>query len=247
MEADEARRIAGSTARDTPPWVTEGSDLSRTLALSDGIFAFAMTLLVLGIVLPLQFTPQELGTVLAKLQPAFLTYVLSFFVIFFYWMAHHQIFTYIRRYDRRLLSLNAGFLLFIALMPFVTNLVSAAPGAFLTVLVYAGAQATAGAILLGLWTYASMDRRLVSSTMPGSWIRYIRLRTMLTPIVFGASIPIAAWDPGIAEYSWIAVFVLQIIVRRRGSAPQSLEGSDPPRTTAPAPPIGAASPPDSRS
>ena len=247
MESDETKRTGGLAAKDTPPWVSEGTDLSRTLALSDGIFAFAMTLLVLGIVLPQGFKAPELGSVLAKLRPAFLTYLLSFFVIFFYWMAHHQIFAYVQSYDRRLLGLNAGFLLFIALMPFVTNLVAAAPQAFLSVLIYAGAQASAGAILLGLWTYASIGRRHVARSMPSSWIDYIRLRTMLTPIVFGASIPIAAWNPGIAEYTWVAVFALQIIVRRRGRTPDGTDGSDSAPNVPPASGAGSQPPHDPRS
>jgi uncharacterized membrane protein len=73
--------------------------LGRILALSDGVFAIALTLLVLNIEvpeIPENLVAEELPGELLDLWPKFLSYVLSFVVIGFYWMAHHSIFGLMR-------------------------------------------------------------------------------------------------------------------------------------------------------
>ncbi|HEV2429035.1 MAG TPA: TMEM175 family protein [Thermoplasmata archaeon] len=212
MEADEASgRLA--PRKFEAPWAQRGRDLTRTLALSDGIFAFAMTLLVLGLVLPAGFHPSSEGTVLANLLGSFLAYVLSFFVIWFYWLGHTQLFSYITSFDRRLQQPNVTFLLFIAVMPFVTNLLAAANGVFLTVAIYAFVQIAAGASLGLLWRHAAYPRRHVSAELPAPWVRYVSIRSAIGPLVFAASIPIAYVSVPLGEFSWSALFILQAVFR----------------------------------
>lgn len=208
----------------SPPWAGTGTDLGRLLALSDGIFAFAMTLLVLGLVLPVGFDPRKVDTVLWNLRAALLAYLLSFFVIWFYWRAHQLLFRYIVRYDRLLFNLNIVFLLFIAVVPFVTNLLSAAGGEVAAAWAYALVQAGAGGALTALWLHASNGGKHVLPAMPRSWVRYLTWTTVLTPLVFLASVPVALLNTSAGEYSWVALFVLLALSRRR--LPGSL-GSDP--------------------
>lgn len=227
MIADEEAARRGHARSRSPPWATEGRDLARVLALSDGIFAFAMTLLVLGLALPAGFTQSHVAGVLSNLKSAFLAYLLSFFVIYLYWVAHHQIFQYIVSYDRRLLDLNVVFLLFIAVMPFVTNLLSAASGEFLAFLVYAVVQVAAGTSLFVVWVYATRVQRHVDPSMPTEWIRYISLRTGLSPAYFAGSIAVALWNTTYAEYSWLGVFLLQLALRYRIGGHRRGTRSDP--------------------
>ncbi|HEV8050361.1 MAG TPA: TMEM175 family protein, partial [Thermoplasmata archaeon] len=110
MEDDEP--ALSSADRLEAPWVFRGRDMGRILALSDGVFAFAMTLLVLGLVLPIGTSG---GAVAAYFQTqpfktALYTYVLTFFVIGMWWQGHHLVFGYIQRYDRELIRLNSVFL-----------------------------------------------------------------------------------------------------------------------------------------
>lgn len=212
MEDDEGHGRRRGLALE-PPWVQRGTDLTRTLALSDGIFAFAMTLLVLGIVLPAGFDPSSEARVLGNLFGSFLAYVLSFFVIWFYWLGHTQLFSYITSFDRRLQQLNVMFLLFIAVMPFVTNLLAAASGEFLTVLAYATVQIAAGGTLGLLWRYAAYPRRHVPTTLPAAWVRYVAIRSAMGPIVFAASIPLAYLSVPLGEFSWSALFLVQALFR----------------------------------
>jgi uncharacterized membrane protein len=201
-------------ATPEPPWSTRGRDLSRLLALTDGIFAFAMTLLVLGLVLPIGFNPSSVDRVLWNLRAAFLAYLLSFFVIWLYWRAHHLIFRYIRSYDRTLLNLNVLFLLFIAVVPFVTNLLSAAGSERTAAWAYSVVQVSAGGALTALWKYSVGQHRHVDPDFPRAWERYLTFTTLLTPMVFLISIPIALVNTGVAEYAWFALFVAFNLTRR---------------------------------
>ncbi|HTT35751.1 MAG TPA: TMEM175 family protein [Thermoplasmata archaeon] len=198
-----------------PPWTPKRGDLSRLLALSDGIFAFALTLLVLGIALPLQFNASMLWSVLVDLKPAFLAFVLSFFVIALYWLSHQEIFAYIVRLDRLVMMLNIGFLLTIAIMPFVTDVLATAGSQFLAVAVYSLAQIAAGGLLALIWLYATRWGALTERALPASWIDYLTVRLVLAPALFAVSIPVGYFDPLAAEISWIAILVLVRIVRHR--------------------------------
>lgn len=216
MEADERGRPTAE--RLSAPWLAQGRDLSRLLALSDGIFAFAMTLLVLGLALPAGFDPKQVGRVLLNLRPAIFAYLLSFFVIWFYWRAHQRIFTYIQSYDRRLQDLNVVFLLFVAVMPFATNLLSAANGELVAVWAYASIQVGAGTSLALVWRYASRGRRHSVPGLPDGWIRSLTWTTLINPLVFAVSLPLGLVSASWCEYSWVALFVLLPLARRWSSA-----------------------------
>ena len=97
----------------------------RIQSLTDGIFAFAMTLLVLNINLPStpdKFDPKLLGKYLISLRPDFTHYVLSFILLALFWVDHHQQFYYIKKINRKILWINIMNLLFVALFPFSTSL-----------------------------------------------------------------------------------------------------------------------------
>ena len=96
---------------------------------------------------------------------------------------------------------------------------------FLLVLIYAGISSLTGFALYGCWRYASYHRRLLVRSVEDRTVRWISDLLLLTPLIFLASIPIALVDPSIAEYSWLAVFVLPIVyVRSRTGQVQRLEG-----------------------
>jgi len=102
-----------------------GRDRDRIVNLSDGIFAIAITLLVLDIrvpTIPENLVASELPGELLSLWPRYLGYFLSFVSISVFWMIHHAIFRPIRAYDRTLLYLNFLFLMVVAFVPFPTAL-----------------------------------------------------------------------------------------------------------------------------
>src|SRR5579863_9784914 len=95
-------------------------DIGRILALSDGVFAIAVTLLILDIAVPATTSDDALPKVLLGLWPRYLAYALSFLVIARFWVIHHGSFQLIVRYDDALVWLNLLLLLFVAFLPFPT-------------------------------------------------------------------------------------------------------------------------------
>ena len=102
---------------------------SRFEAFSDGVFAFAVTLLVLGIVLPgaHMASDRELRDALVSLWPNVLAYALSFAVIGIMWQNHHALFRLIARVDRMTVFLNLLLLASTAFIPFATSTLGAYP------------------------------------------------------------------------------------------------------------------------
>ena len=123
MAMDDERR-AGVTA------MSEGVELTETTrleAFSDGVFAVAITLLVLDIHVPDATDLQRYGSLLAALAtlwPHYLAYGISFLFVLIMWVNHHHMFRLIHRCDHGLLLLNGVLLLLIALVPFSTALLA---------------------------------------------------------------------------------------------------------------------------
>ncbi len=109
-----------------------GSFLStnRIEAFSDGVFAVAITLLVLNLQVPqiaASLVSKDLPQKLLDLGPKLLIFALSFIVVGIYWVAHHNTFHYIKHADRNLLWLNILLLLCIVFIPFPTELLGQYP------------------------------------------------------------------------------------------------------------------------
>ena len=159
-----------------PDWSavsSEPKETGRVEAFSDGVFAFAITLLVLNLkdptLDPLSQKPLVVGLLFADLLaqwPALFALITSFATILIMWVNHHNMFTQIRRIDTTFLFLNGLLLFFVVLTPFTTQLIAShvkvsqdADGRTAAVL-YSGSF-----FLLGLaWTIAgwySFSRRLV--------------------------------------------------------------------------------------
>jgi uncharacterized membrane protein len=103
---------------------------ARFEAFSDGVFAFAITLLILGIALPPFKNPpteSELAHELLRLWPNLVAYALSFAVIGIMWQNHHAIFRLVTRVDRATVFLNLGLLGMTVFIPFATSTLGAYP------------------------------------------------------------------------------------------------------------------------
>ncbi|HIH26897.1 MAG TPA: DUF1211 domain-containing protein, partial [Methanoregulaceae archaeon] len=104
---------------------SETMEKSRLEALSDGIFAFAMTLLVISLtvpVIPKEEAPGLLPPLIMKIFPEFIIFAIAFFVLAGYWLSHHRILRSIRYVDNGLIWINIFLLFFIVLIPFSTSI-----------------------------------------------------------------------------------------------------------------------------
>ena len=103
-----------------------GGDRERVGALSDGVFAVAMTLLVLDLRVPVGdiHTDRQLWESLRGLGPSFAAYLLSFTMLGTFWLAQHALLSLAARTDRTLTWLQIGFLVFVSLLPFTASLLA---------------------------------------------------------------------------------------------------------------------------
>ena len=104
-----------------------GSSLHRLAGLSDGIFAVAMTILVLALAVPAVTearTDSELGQALINLLPNVITYVSSFLTLGIFWVGQQTQLSQLERSNRDYTWINLAFLLFVTLLPFSTELLA---------------------------------------------------------------------------------------------------------------------------
>jgi uncharacterized membrane protein len=187
--------------------------LGRILAFSDGVFAFAITLLILDIKLPAHTLKANLGSILISLWPNYMAFLISFFVIGLYWSVHVRLFREIVRYDQNLIWLNLLHLLFIVIIPFSTSIISL----YLTqlsVIAYAASIACAGYIHTLLRIYAGHNHRLISEKYSSLHIKKGIILSLIAPICFTISIGISFFSSLAAQLSWILIFLIHVIFQR---------------------------------
>jgi uncharacterized membrane protein len=206
------------------PYSHDSTETDRLLALSDGVIAIAITLLVLDINIP-KVSPGSTVTVLQKLittqWPEFFAYLLSFFVVGFYWVLHRRVFIHINHHNRGVLWLNLLFLLFVGFVPYATNMFTTYPNRF-GVTFYAGMLALTGFSLTLLWGYASRQE-LIEEGLTSLTVGIQAARFLASPIVFVLSMLIAMFDPTIAIFSWLLLLPINSVLQSRLVA--SLESS----------------------
>jgi len=151
---------------------------NRLEALTDGVFAIVMTLLVLELSIPEIAQPSlqvELPRRLLELWPKLYSYVLSFLVLGILWTLHHRSFHSIKRSDNALVWLNIVFLMFVALIPFSTSLIGNYGTEQLSIVIYASNVLLALVMRLIIWTYATGKYRLVDSDISPRWVKLDKL------------------------------------------------------------------------
>jgi uncharacterized membrane protein len=134
-----------------------GQSLERLAALSDGIFAVAMTLLVLEIHAPLAHdihTDYDLWLALGSLAPRFSVYLMSIMTLGIFWTGQQTQFNYLSQSNRHLTWIHIAFLALVSVMPFSTSLLEDFIGFRPALLVYWANILLLGAVLYVSWRYA---------------------------------------------------------------------------------------------
>ena len=142
------------------------SETSRIEAFSDGVFAIAITLLILNVQVP-PVSTAHLGAALARQWPTYIAYLISFAFIGIMWVNHHRLFNHIRRSDNGLMFLNLLLLLGVSVVPFPTALIAAhyyAPGRTLAAAVFNGTYVLIAVFFNILWRHIVRGGLLDSAT-----------------------------------------------------------------------------------
>jgi uncharacterized membrane protein len=156
----------------------------RIEALTDGIFAFGMTLLVLGVGYPISvqtFAKMPVDQILLSSIPFFILYMVSFLILAAFWVSHHIQFHYIRFVDRTFLWLNILSLMFVAFVPFTSSLAGFFYNSRLAAAVFELHLLVIGLLFHLEWRYATHDRRLVEHSLDPVMIRRIMGGTLVIP------------------------------------------------------------------
>jgi uncharacterized membrane protein len=136
----------------------------RIEALSDGVFAIVITLLVLELSIPnfLGGGHNTHPTSLWEMRGELYNYAVGFLSLGIYWILHHYIFHFIKRSNGVLAWLNIVYLAFASLVPFWTRMLNENPGVYRVILYYGVFMILTFFILLAIWIYATSSFRLVN-------------------------------------------------------------------------------------
>jgi uncharacterized membrane protein len=190
-------------------------EFSRIVAFSDGVFAIAITLLVLNLGVDRGVSDGELGSALWHEHQDLFAYALSFAVIGRFWIVHHRFFGEVTGFDGRLIGLNLFYLAWIVLIPFSSQVFGDYGGSTAAEVLYAGNLV--GVVLSGTLLFADAQRAGLTSTESAE-ARDGRRHALWIALVFAASIPVAVVNPNLAPYCWLALFSVPTadrIARRR--------------------------------
>jgi uncharacterized membrane protein len=175
----------------------------RVEAFSDGVFAFAITLLVVTIAEPDDY--RHLLHDLSSQWPTLAAYAVSFAIIGIMWLNHHSVFTHFAKVDRGLVFFNLALLMTVAFLPFPTGVLGQALArgeGERTAAVFYGITMEANALAwTGLWLYSSYHRRLLSSSFPESERRTATVLFNAGAIVYAAATGLAF----VNAYAFLAV------------------------------------------
>jgi uncharacterized membrane protein len=209
------RHTGGGDRRNEPRFERKESSLEfdRVAFFSDAVFAIAMTLLVVGIGIP-EVRDSELGDALRGKESEILSFFISFFVIGFYWLGHHQFFGLLASINTRLMRINLVYLAAIAFVPFPTALAGQYADEPATIVIYAITLSVASG-LDALMEFVANHDGLFRRTMPPPVLRFGMVASLIPVVVFLASIPIAFVDTQMALLSWILIWPLEVIGHKR--------------------------------
>jgi uncharacterized membrane protein len=176
---------------------TETKETGRLEAFSDGVFAIAITLLVLELKAPeLEegATSAALLVALLRQWPSYFAYLVSFATILIMWVSHHGLFNLIARSNGRFLFINGVLLLLITTVPFPTSLLArylTQPAAPTACAVYCGLFVLLALAFNGLWRYAAAGGRLLHHTATPQRVAAITRGYLAGPLVYGVALLLA--------------------------------------------------------
>ena len=195
-------------------------ETTRLEAFSDGVFAIAITLLILEIKVP---PLADLGHGLLQLWPSYLAYSISFVVIGAIWINHHAMFGWIDRVDQKLMLLNTLHLMFIAFLPFPTAVLAEALHArteqTTATAFYGGTLTVIGVLVTVMWSYAASRRELLSASVSPARAKAIGRQFLIGPSGYAVATVLAFVNPWISIAFFIGLNVYFLWPRKRSTEP----------------------------
>jgi TMEM175 potassium channel family protein len=191
----------------TPYDQIAGQSVERLAALSDGIFAVAMTLLVLDLRTPAAAAvhdERDLWRALTALSPQIVMYLMSFMTLGIFWVGQQTQLNHLVRSDRNLAWIHIAFLFAITIMPFSTRLLAEFTVRRVALLEYWANILVPGIVLYGSWGYA-IRARLVKPDMPEQVPAAICRRILIAQSLYAFGVSLCVFDT-----TWSIAFIVLV-------------------------------------
>jgi uncharacterized membrane protein len=184
--------------------------IERFELFSDGVFAIAMTLLVIELKVP-HAKGEQLLAALFNLAPHFLAYATSFLVIGVLWLNHHVLFHFVKRVNRTSSILNLLLLMFVAYIPFATALVGDNSGEKVAVAFYGLSLAMTGVVYNILWLYVAASLLVGEAQMEPAAMRKATWWSLAYPVAYFVAAALAFVDIRVSAAIYITIPVYYLL------------------------------------
>ena len=174
--------------------------------LVDGIFAIAMTLLVLGINLPkpqVALAPAVLPGLIFGLVPQVFLFIVAFLVLALFWLGHHRQFHFIHRVDPALLWINILILIAIVFVPFSTDIAGDYPAVMVAVLLFHANMFIVGMLFTFQWDHIRRHEHLCEPVPEKTIVHAWFYRSMLVPAIAAIGGILCLFDPAVSLLVYI--------------------------------------------
>src|SRR5579859_4729322 len=202
-----------------------GRSLERLAALSDGVFAIAVTLLVLDLRVPPShpnMSERELWSALVALSPRIVAYLLSFLTLGIFWVGQQTQLNHFVRADRNLAWIHILFLALIALLPFSTSLLADFIEFRVALILYWINILAFGLVLIWSWLYAK-SARLVTAEAPDNLHDAIMQRILMAQVLYALGAALSAistyWSIGFIVLVQLNYALAPCLIRRKHAGP----------------------------
>lgn len=201
----------------------DGLEFDRVTFFSDAVYAIAMTLLIVPIEAP-ELTEEDGASVSAlwhairELVPGLFSFFLAFWLLGFFWIAHHGFVASLRAVDAKFIGLNLVYLAFVASLPFPSSLVGKYQENPVSVVMFASSLILVSAMETVLFVHAHRAG-LRKTPLTPEYFRAGLIESSVPTVLFLLSIPLAFVSTTIAMLSWLLSVPLGMVVSRLSKIP----------------------------
>ena len=199
----------------------------RLEAFSDGVFAIAITLLILEIKIPHHEDIEKYGSLsryLLNLWPSIFAYVFSFVIIGIYWANHHHLFKLFRKTDHTFNMINVMFLMAISFLPYPTAIL----GDYITdpsegkdaVSFYAIGITLPSLFWLTMWLYAIHKGRLIDQKLKPEFVKALTKIFIVSNVIYISAIVVSFFS---RNFALAMVIIMTLIYLKSPKKPEYIE------------------------